>query len=297
MREAWGLLLGLVMGVAGLGSAFWAQGQRDNAGWFWAQEVHAQWQFFDLAWEGEHLVFAITLETRDWMVPPPPFLSATLTFSSFGCAFRTQSVCLQRVAEQGPFVRYFGQVVLSRRDVGFGSYLVVSLRARAEAKIGVHGQTLGLVRMPVAWAGGAGSGGPFVPVNPGGAGESVSLSGKNLPPLGIRECHGREDAPYLAPGTYQGELGWPGPGHALDSSDWFRVNLAPGQLLELRLSTPYPVSLRVLSPSGQEVGRVAGQGRLGLVYEARERGAYHVCVSLVESTPLFSYTVELLLRR
>lgn len=286
----------------GLAAVFMAQGKLDSAGWYWSSEVHAQWQFFDLAWAGEQLVFAVILETRGWVSPPPPALSVTLTFSSLGCVPRSQRVSLPKVAEQGPVVRYFGQVLLSRRDVGFGSYLVVNLGVKVGAEVGVHAQTVSLVQMWAPAATGGGMGGPFVPA--GSRGPQGGLvpppptePGKAAPPRGIRECDVPEDAPYVAPGTYWGELGWPGPGQTVDSRDWFRANLHSGQVLELRIDTPRPVVVRLLDPSGQEVGRLQGQGWLGLVYQASKRGAYYICISIVENMPTFTYTMELLLRR
>lgn len=301
MRRGCTFLAVCVGQIMGLAAVFVAQGKLDSAGWFWSSEVHAQWQFFDLAWAGEQLVFAVTLETRGWVSPPPPALSVTLTFSSFGCVPRSQVVSLPKVAERGPFVRYFGQVLLSRRDLGFGSYLVVNLRVRVGAEVGVHAQTISPVQMwaPVGTVGGLG--GPFVPAGP--RGPQVSLApppsepGKAASPKAIRECDEPEEAPWLSPGTYWGELGWPGPGQNVDSRDWFRANLNSGQILELRISTPRPVVVCLLDPSGQEVGRLQGQGQLGLVYEASKRGAHYICVSIVDSLPSFTYTMELLLRR
>ncbi|MFN3346290.1 MAG: hypothetical protein ACK42E_00530 [Candidatus Bipolaricaulaceae bacterium] len=286
-----------------MAASFAAQGHADGSGWYWSRELHAQWQFFDLAWAGEHLAFTLTLGTRGWVNPPPPVLGAVLTFSSFGCPSRTQTILLQRVAEQGPLVGYFGQVVLARRDLGFGSYLVVSLRARAEAEVGVHAQALRLVRTAPVLAGAGGMGGPFLPTASDSSAHlapSPSLprgEGAGGAALSIRKCASAEDAPYLAPGTYRGQLGWPGPGHDLDSRSWFRVNLHLGQRLELRLISPRPVVVRLLDPTGQEVGRLEGQGQLGLIYEAQKRGAYSVCIAIVEAMPTFSYTVEVLIRR
>ncbi len=295
----------LIAGGTGLAANFAAQGRAEGTGWFWSKELYAQWQFFDLAWAGEHLVFALTLETRGWVTPPPPMLGAFLIFSSFGSPSRTQSVLLRRVAEQGPLVRYFGQAVLARRDVGFGSYLVVTLRVRSEAEVGVHAQALSLVSTSPTLVGAAGMGGPFVPapshpssyVGLPGSSSSFGQDAEGMASLSIRECVGPEDAPYLAPGTYRAELGWAGPGSDVDSRDWFRVNLNPGQRLELRLATPRPVLLRLIDPVGQEVGRLEGQGELGLVYEAQRRGAYLVCIAIGEAWPLFPYTVEIVIRR
>lgn len=305
MRHVCALFLAFAIGAVGLAADFAAQGRMDGAGWYWSRDLYAQWRLFDLAWEGEHLVFVVTLETRGWPTPPPPVLGVVLTFSSFGSPSRTQSVTLQRVAEQGPFVRYFGQVVLARRDIGFGSYLAVSLRARAEAEVGVSAQALKLVQASPALAGAAGMGGPFLSLAsvPPASVESTrthSVSkgeGEGVARLTIRECTGLEDAPFLAPGIYHGELGWAGPGNDLDSHDWFRVNLRSGQRLDLRITTPQPVVVMLWDPAGQEVGRLKGQGQLGLVYEARKHGAYAVCIALAESAPTFSYTVEVLIRR
>jgi len=106
-----------------------------------------------------------------------------------------------------------------------------------------------------------------------------------------------EDAPYLSPGRYQGELGWPGPGQALDSKDWLRVNLNAGHILELRVSTPKPVSVQLLDPNGREVGRISGSGELGLTFQASVRGAHYICVSIFESCPPFTYILDISIRR
>jgi hypothetical protein len=83
----------------------------------------------------------------------------------------------------------------------------------------------------------------------------------------------------------------------LDSRDWFRVNLRPGYLLEVHINSPRAIRLAILNPSGQEVGWVGGSGQIGITYQALQAGTYWVCVSVAESAALFTYTLDLSIRR
>lgn len=295
MKGALSAAIAALLSVCAWAMAFFAPGRPDSSGWYWSCGASAEWQFFDLGAAGEYLLFGITLETRGWTAAPPPLFSVTLSFSSFGCGKVIKTVHLQKVAERGTFVRYFGQVFLARRDLGFGSYLRVCLKAAdCSAEVGLHCSSLQLLSQPVITRG-YGAGGPFVPEAQPNTFDNPSPGGGGY--FEIRECADADSAPYLAPGVYRGELGWPGPGHPLDDRDWFRINARPGQFIEVVVKTPWPLRLGLFSPAGREVAHVEGQGRLGLIFEAGESGPYGVCLAIYESTPPFSYAVEVRLSR
>lgn len=295
------ILLSFVLGVLGCGGEFFACGRSDSSGWTWVSGPNAlaQWQFYDLAWEGNFLGIELLLPTRGWQTPPPPSLVVTLQFSTFGASL-TRRIHLQRVAETSGIVQYFGQVTLARRDLNLGSYLCVRLfMVPVGVEFGVRETSLrvgGEHSFYAAKQGDVGgAGGPLV--SPSVITSKTGLLPADLAAKAFRECERMEEAPYLSPGRYMGELGWPGPGCNVDSRDWLRVNLNAGHVLELQVDTPKILYLRLLDPSGQEVGRVKGSGRIGLVYQPTVRGVYFVCISVTENTPLFAYTLNLSIRR
>ncbi|MGB9757313.1 MAG: hypothetical protein ACP5LJ_02050 [Candidatus Bipolaricaulaceae bacterium] len=306
MRAAYLALLGMVVGLTGAGATFFAQGRLDSQGWRWLSDPAGQawWRFYGLSWEGQHLSVEILVQTRGWRTPPPTSLSLTFRFSTLSSSL-TRRLQLQRVTEKGEHVTYFGQAILARRDLKLGSYLAVELvGGPVGIEIGVHENSVRVQGEWVFTGEAGGTGGPLVPapsdpkarspsspaisqLNPGSAPEGKT----------VRECAGMEDAPYVSPGHYVCTLGWPGPGEALDSRDWFRVNLGLGYFLEVQINSPQAIRLSILDPSGQEVGWVGGAGRIGLSYQAPKAGVYWICVSLIEGIPLFTYTVDLAIRR
>lgn len=306
MRPIYALFFGLVATLNCFGGGFYASGRVDSAGWAWfpGGAGQAQWEFYDLAWEGQYLSVEIFLQTRGWQVPPPSSLCLALQFSSFSASI-TKQVKLQRVAEKGEYVSYFGQMILSRRDLDLGSYLVVRLKnCPNNVEIGVHQaslRVLGERSASLASLGGSGMGGPLVT---GFSGATDTRAVDNPSPIfsqisakTVRECAGMEDAPYVSPGRYECELGWPGPGFALDSRDWMRVNLNAGHLLDVQANSPHPIILSIFDPFGREVGRVSGSGLLGITYQAPAPGVYWICVAINQSTPLFTCTLDIAIRR
>ncbi|MBC7318805.1 hypothetical protein H5T57_06135 [Candidatus Bipolaricaulota bacterium] len=280
------------------GANFSARGVADPQGWIWLCGDIDQplWRFFDLSWEGSHFVVELAVQTRNWQTPPPASLPVTVYFFTFSSSL-TRRVLLQRVGETGSYVAYFGQTLLARRELQIGSYLAVKLSINAsEAEIGVHPSSVsvkGERSFVSAPAIGADAGGPWVP----SITEPIAQKVQHSPTRTFRECSGTDDAPYISPGKYFGELGWPGPGHPVDAQDWLRVNLRSGQTLEVRVSSPNPVLLRVMDPLGREIGRVEGAGQLGLMCQATTTGSYHVCISVREGTLLFTYSIDIAIRR
>ena len=287
-----------VLGFGGFASTFFASCPPDSSGvaWISPEKGYCQWQFYDLSWEGQYLCLELFLYTRGWRVPPPSFLSLTLRLSTFGTAL-TRTLALQRIGEKGEIVSYFGQLILTRRELGLGSYLSVRISGGPSGvELGLSPHSLRVFGERTFYVGSAGgTGGPFVPAPPDSSGSRPSSSPSYVNTF--RECQGMEDAPYLSPGRYQGELGWPGPGQTLDSKDWLRVNLNAGHILELRVSTPKPVSVQLLDPAGREVGRISGAGELGLTFQASLRGTHYLCISILQSFPSFTYILDISIRR
>lgn len=297
------LLCGLV-GVPSLGTVFFASGRTDPSGWAWffGSNGYALWHFYDLAGADSGFFVEVLLSTRGWAVPAPPYLVVSLQFSTFGSR-RSLRLEARKTGENGGVVTYFGQVFLARRDLNLGSYLVVRLSGGPPGvEIGVHPTSLRLIGDQRGWVtvgdeSAGSSGGPFIPMSPPARGDPLPSSADPYPARPIRACLGPEDAPYVSPGRYQGTLGWAGPGSELDPQDWLRVNLLKGDVVEVRVTTPRPVHVRVLDPGGKEVGWVTGAGHLGLVHQATRSGVYLICVAIGESTPSFSYLLDLVLRR
>ena len=287
-----------VLGFGGFASTFFASCPLDSSGvaWISPEAGYAQWQFYDLAWEGQYLCLEFFLCTRGWRVPPPSFLSLTLRLSTFATAL-TKNIALQRIGEKGEVVSYFGQLILSRRELGLGSYLSVRVSGGPSGvELGLSSNSLRVFGERTFYAESAGgTGGPLVPAPSGSSVSRPSSSPSSANTF--RECQGMEDAPYVSPGRYQGELGWPGPGKTLDSKDWLRVNLNAGHILELRVNTPKPVSVQLLDPNGREVGRISGSGELGLTFQAAFRGTHYLCISIFESFPSFTYVLDISIRR
>lgn len=277
MRAIWLGILVIGFGFGNLGASFSASVRPASAGWVWwsCGSGQVQWQFSPLSWAGQSLSVELLIYTQGWPTCPPQFFSLTLEFSTAGAAL-TRQIQVQRVEEMGKIVVYFGRIILP--DWKFGSCFLVCLSGGPTGvQIGVHQDSLRI----------CGERAPLVLPPPSPQEEAKSFWESERP----------QDAPYLSPGRYRGELGWPGPGSAVDAKDWLRVNLNSGHLLELRVNAPKPVVLVLLDPSGQEVGRVSGSGQIGLVYQASIRGPYVICISITESLPLFTYTLEISIRR
>ena len=287
-----------VLGFGGFASTFFASCPPDSSGvaWISPEKGYCQWQFYDLSWEGQYLCLELFLYTRGWRVPPPSFLSLTLRLSTFGTAL-TRTLALQRIGERGEIVSYFGQLILARRELGLGSYLSVRISGGPSGvELGLSASSLRVFGERTFYVGASGGvGGPIV-LNPP-ASSPAAPSSPLSPEKTFRECEGMADAPYVSPGRYKGELGWPGPGKSLDAKDWLRVNLNAGHILEVRISTPTPVSVQLLDPAGREVGRISGAGELGLTFQASVRGAHYICVSIFESCPPFTYILDISIRR
>ncbi len=309
MRGIWVVLLSLAVGMALAGAEFFGSGVMDASGWVWISRAKGkvQWQFYDLANAGQYLSVEILCATRGWLTPPPPSIWLTLHFSTF-CSSMDRRVELWRAEERAGVVLYFGQYILARRDLDLGAYLRVEIPGGPSGvEWAVHPASLRIRGASPVYAGSSamggagGMGGPLVLNSPQTLGSGSTATGdvKNPPAWekSIYECEDMHDAPFLSPGKYTGELGWPGPGELVDAQDWLRVNLNSGHLLCLQVFSPQILHVRLLDPSGKEVGWVSGSGQLGIVYQAPVRGAYWVCISIAQGVPRFTYKLELSLSR
>jgi len=272
--------------------------------WYWLSPcTHAQWEFLTLPASPEPYVgldvFLCLLEAGD---PLPEEIMVRFEIStSTVSARRTHITRLTRVQVNHQSALYFGQIFLSRRELGLGSRLIVRLNGtQSRLSLGVHPDSL-RARIP----GGLGVPGPVTPTENGrggGAGEVNAVAGGasasvERPQL-VRSLpeSGRVDAaPFLAPGVYRGELGWPGPYQAPDGKDVYRVSLRVGQTISLRLEAPVgrALTLLLLDPAGQRVGEVSGTSWLGMEHRAAIAGAWQIVILCREGGPRFSYTLTL----
>jgi len=296
---AWGWL---TCGATLAPEGFWTTGQ-GYADWYWLGPCsRAQWEFLNLPTGGDSHV---TLEAFLCLSMPNGGAPSEIVVrfqirTTSGCASRALVTRLSRVQANHDHAMYFGQVFLSRRDIGLGSRLTVRLDgAQGTIPLGVHPNS---VRVRV------GPGGSPVPIlataTPHGQGGgldevvgAVALAGpsasivRSLPPSEVAA-----DAPFLSPGTYRGTLGW-GPYSVPNGRGLYRVNLRVGEIITVRIETSSPCVLYLLDPSGRTVGEVEGSSWLGLEYRAHIAGAWQVLIACRTGAPRFPYTLTLGIRR
>jgi hypothetical protein len=110
----------------------------------------------------------------------------------------------------------------------------------------------------------------------------------------LPETERMEDAVFLAPGRYIGELGAPDfccrPG---DSRDWYRVNLQPGQMVNLSIAMTGAANCRLslYDPGGNKVGEIEGNG--GLWHQAEQSGGWYVSVACLQATGIVRYELSI----
>lgn len=305
------ILSGLVVawGWAALGGVFYADGfrttGRGSGDWYWlSQQTHAQWEFFALPSNPDPYV---ALETFLGLSQPngtaPTEIEVRFQIAtSTRCVRRTYVARLNRVQANHGSALYFGQVFLSRRDVGLGSRLTVRLDgAQSRLPLGVHSSSVrvrvsgGLAPIPVLVAATeAGRGGGLDEVS--GILATGSPVGNPQTVRSLPDSEHAATAPFLAPGVYRGELGWPGPYQAMNGRDVYRVNLRVGQVVTVRVEASSGCILILLDPTGRKVGAVEGSSWLGLEYRANVAGAWQVLIACREGGPRFPYTLTLNIR-
>jgi len=267
-------------------SAFWGQGEAAADMVWLSPSGFARWQFSSLPLGCEGLTLELTARASGEAPEVIPVHLRVFTPSlPQGRAFRVE---LHKV---GPG-SYFGQLCLSRRDIGMGSSLSVRLvPCPLGVAIGVDRHSLSLR---------TGEPGSVIVAKreqeyAGWWAPAVQAAGSPQLPEADRAW----EATYIAPGTYGGELGWKGPGFPPDGVDWFKVNLLPGQLVRItfQVQPEVPCTLRLCDPAGRPVAELRSGYELGLEYRVGERGPWLVCVALHEGQDeLVHYSFSLEIR-
>lgn len=298
----------VVWGWAALGGAFYAEGFRTTGrgygDWYWlSPQAHAQWEFFTLPASPDPYV---AIETFLCLSQPNGSSPAEIEVrfqiaTSTRCVQRTYVARLTRVQANRESVLYFGQIFLARRDVGLGSRLTVRLDgAQSRLPLGVHSGSVrvseGFTPAPVlAAATEVGQGGGLEEIK-GILGPTAGSAGNPQTVRSLPDSENAEGAPFLAPGVYRGELGWPGPYERPNGKDLYRVNLRAGEVVTVQIETTSPCALYLLDPCGRKVGEIEGSSWLGLEYRAHLSGAWQILIACREGGPRFPYTLTLNIR-
>lgn len=294
---AWGWLgWGATLAAEG----FWTTGP-SYADWYWLDSrCHAQWDFFTLPLGGEPHVGVeafVCLATPSGDGPSQIEVRFQIGTAS---TTRLWVARLNRVQANPGYGMYFGQLFLSRREIGLGSRLTVRLDGGQGAiAMGVHPAS---VRVSV----GPGSTAPMMAsVSPNGQGGSSDEVAGGAAAAGSATSFVRtlpasetpDGAPFLAPGTYRGTLGWAGPYAVPQGKGLYRVNLHAGEILAVRIETGSPCALYLLDPSGRRVGEIEGSSWLGLEYRAHVAGAWQLIIACRTAGVQFPYTLSVAIRR
>lgn len=273
-----------------------------HADWYWVSgRSHARWEFLSLpVGIDPYLAVETFLCVPVTAGTAPLEIRARLAVAgSAGGPPQVWLARLQRIQVGGGYALYFGQLFIPRRTVG--SRLVVSLDGRELGfPVGVHPHSVRVAVGPSASAGTAVSP-PKVPTRESGevaGGAGGLLGGGPASPLLrlLPPCESPEGAPFLAPGTYQGSLGWVGPGTAPIGKGVYKVNLRAGQIVSIRVETEGPCRLLLLDPGGRPVGEIEGSSWLGLEYRAGLAGAWQIQVLCLNGVPKFDYRLTLDIR-
>lgn len=310
-QTVWGLamLCGLVSvwgwaawGATLVAESFVTTGQ-GYADWYWLhQQGHAQWDFFALpAGADPHVAVEafVCLSLPNGGAPAAIEVRLHVTTAAVS-APRVFVARLNRVQMNHAHALYFGQLFLSRRELGLGSRLTVRVEGtQSRVPFGVHPSS---IRVAVP------SGGTVSPVlaaatpaGQGGGWEEIAgiVPGAAPAPTVTRTLPVSEvavSAPFLAPGTYHGTLGWPGPYERPNGKGLYRVNLRAGEVVTVQVETTSPCALYLLDPSGRKVGEIEGSSWLGLEYRAHVSGAWQILVVCRSGGPQFPYTLTLRIR-
>ena len=297
------ILLGMVLIVGCMAAgeeifptAFWGNGNATGQAVWVSASGFAHWEFLSLPTAYHHLVLKLTTRAAGEDVPVIPVCLRIFTLSlREGRAFRLK---LRKVSPG----TYFGQLCLSRRDLKSGSQLAVRLTpypVGVELGLDRHSLTLQLdtdptiaVRREQEYSGWLSpAGGPqATPV--------VRRPAAAEPTLALPETEKMQDAVYIAPGTYAGELGWAGPGSPPDMADWFKVNLLPGQLVRVSLQAQagVPCTLKLCAPAGNVVAELRAGNELALEYRVEERGPWLLGVIVSDHSHPIHYKFSLEIR-
>lgn len=284
---------GVALGAAAVAEGFASTGQA-YAGWYWiSRGSQARWEFLSLPLTSDPFLGLEAFLCLPVAAGPLP-AEIEVRFqieTGAGPGSRLYVARLGRTMTGESYAMYFGQVFLSRRELGLGSRLIVRLDgSQAEVPLGVHPSS---VRVTLSTAPALASAAPPT----GGVGTAAAAS--SVPTQPARTLPGSaspDSAPFLAPGTYRGELGWSGPYTAPIGRGVYKVNLRAGEIVTVRVETESVCVVSLCDPSGRKVGEVEGSTWLGLEYHAQVGGAWQILISCREGSSLFPYTLTLSIR-
>jgi len=318
MKEVWvrGLLafmVALTLGITATAEwvypeVFWGRGSPAGEGILLSQLGYVRWEFWGLPSTGEHLLLELSARAEGAGAELPLCLRIKTPGMN---DWRTYRIYLQRVQVRGDASLYFGQVCLARRDLALGSQLSVRIdpfapgmgiefkRDSLRIKLGNGGTAARPITEtwsePFAGRLPSPAGGPVSPrsTQPPSSQPSRLVATGKAPVL--PETEKMREAAYIAPGKYTGELGWAGPGSLPDASDWFLINLLPGQTVSIDLTVDGDAacSLSLYDPQGEPVASIRAGREIGLQYKVDMRGGWYLCVASQDHGRRFQY--ELLL--
>lgn len=296
---AWGWV---TCGATLAAEGFWTTGH-GYADWYWLDpRCHAEWEFLTLPVGGDSHVAVeafVCLSMPNGTSPPEMEVRFLITATSDPAA-RLWVARLSRIQANHDHAMYFGQLFLSRREIGLGSRLTVRLDgAQAAVPVGVHASSVRVSVGPnvgsapvLATTATGGQGGGLEEVEGAVAAAAVAASLARTLPASDRA----DAAPFLSPGVYRGTLGWAGPHEMPNGRGLYRVNLRQGEVITVRLETSSPCALYLVDPSGRKVGEVEGSSWLGLEYRAAVSGAWQILITCRSGAPRFPYTLSLGIR-
>ncbi len=284
---------GAALGAAAVAEGFASTGQA-YAGWYWiSRGTQARWEFLSLPSTSDPFLCLeafLCLPVADGPLPAEIEVRFQIETGA-GPGSRLYVARLGRTMVGESYAMYFGQVFLSRRDLEVGSRLIVRLHgSQAEVPLGVHPSS---VRVALSTTPALASAAPASEVVGAAA---VASSTPTQPARALPLSVSPDSAPFLAPGTYRGELGWAGPYTAPIGRGLYKVNLRAGEIVTVRIETESSCVLSLRDPSGRKVGEVEGSSWLGLEYRAQVGGAWQILISCREGGPLFPYTLTLSIR-
>ncbi len=286
------LCAGTGVGATLVAEAFTTTGQ-PQADWYWlGGTARAQWEFLSVPpgldpYLGVEVFVCLPVSSGG----APREIEARLRIrTSAAASAQLWAVRMGCVQVGVGYALYFGQAFVPRRIVG--SRLTVELEGAGSLPLGVHAQS---VRVVVA--GGASGSGLGTPV--AGQAGSAGVSDRAGTAVLVRSLPASDSpgsAPFLAPGTYRGTLGWGGPGEVPNGKGLYRVNLRAGEIVSVRVETEAPCTLLILDPEGRKVGEISGRSWLGLEYRADRSGAWQILVLCPNGGPRFSFTLTVGIR-
>ena len=297
--------IGTLVGAEGIQpTAFWGVGTPLAEGLKVPEMGYVRWDFHGLSDRGDHFVLQVAI----WAKSEAPTLPICLRLSTPALGdWRLFHLELNRMRHGTFGWLYFSQVSISRRDLGLGSSLWVRLDpAVSEVDMWVSRSSVVLqpsvareapVIAGVEEQGYAGSvPQALAPVTPL---EKIAPSSGKTSTAMLRELPETErirEAVFIAPGVYTGEIGWPGPG--VDMSDWYKVNVRPGQTIRVALAAADGGScgLALYDSRGMGVASARAGCELALEYRAEERGPWYIQISCSNLGTVIPYTLRVEIR-